>query len=267
MFKKETLLFIVLAGFFVANALIAEFIGVKIFSFEGTLGIEPVQIMLLGKARSFDLTAGVLLWPVIFVMTDIINDYYGVRGVRILSILSSVLISYGFLMFFLGMQLVPSGFWPTSHVPIDASPAERDAILAKVADFDYAFDLVFGQGLWIIVGSLTAFLIGQLLDAYVFKSIKRITGDRRIWLRATGSTLVSQFVDSFVVLFVAFYLSKKMDLQSVLAIGVMNYIFKFCAAVVLTPALYLVHRGIEGYLGKEQAHKMREMALKAADEQ
>jgi queuosine precursor transporter len=267
MFKKETLLFIVLAGFFVANALIAEFIGVKIFSLEGTLGLPHLDIMLLGTKRSFDLTAGVLLWPVIFVMTDIINDYYGVRGVRILSLLSAALIGYGFLMFFMGIHLEPSGFWPTSHVPLDASPAERAAILEKVSDYNYAYYVVFGQGLWIIAGSLIAFLVGQVLDAYVFKAIKRATGDGRIWLRATGSTLVSQFVDSFIVLFVAFYLSGKMTLDAVIGIGIVNYIFKFVVAIVLTPALYLVHAGIERYLGKELAHSMRNRAMVAADEQ
>ena len=267
MFRKETILFIVLAGFFVANAMIAEFIGVKIFSMEGTLGLPLLNLELFGQARNFDLTAGVLLWPVIFVMTDIINDYYGVRGVRILSLLTAALIAYGFLMFFIGIQLEPSGFWPTSHVPMDASPAEREAILKKVGDYDYAFFVVFGQGLWIIAGSLIAFLLGQVLDAYIFKAIKRATGDSRIWLRATGSTLISQFVDSFVVLFVAFYISGKMSLSMVIGIGVVNYIFKFVVAVVLTPALYLVHAGIERYLGKELAEKMRKQAVTAQDEQ
>jgi queuosine precursor transporter len=267
MFKKETILFIVLAGFFVANALIAEFIGVKIFSLEGSLGLPHLDLMLFGSKRSFDLTAGVLLWPVIFVMTDIINDYYGVKGVRILSLLAAALIAYGFLMFYMGIHLEPSGFWPASHVPLDATPAEREAILAKVSDYNYAYYLVFGQGLWIIAGSLTAFLIGQVLDAYVFKAIKRATGDSRIWLRATGSTLISQFVDSFVVLFVAFYLSGKMTLDAVVGIGIVNYIFKFVVAVVLTPVLYLVHGAIARYLGPELAHKMRNDAVTLSDEQ
>ncbi len=266
-FRKETILFIVLAGFFVANALIAEFIGVKIFSMEGTLGLSQLNLHLFGEARNFDLTAGVLLWPVIFVMTDIINDYYGVRGVRILSLLAAALISYGFLMFFLGIRLEPSGFWPTSHVLLDATPGERAEIMGKVSDFDYAFRVVFGQGRWINAGSLIAILVGQVLDAYIFKAIKRATGDKRIWLRATGSTLISQFVDSFVVLFVAFYLSGKMTLSTVIGIGVVNYIFKFVVAVGLTPVLYLVHGAIERYLGQELAEKMRKNAVTAADEQ
>lgn len=267
LFRREQVLFILLAGFFIANALIAEFIGVKIFSLEGTLGLPMLKLELFGAERSFDLTAGVLLWPVIFVMTDIINDYYGVRGVRILSLLAAGLITYGFLMFFLGIHLVPSGFWPTSHVPLNASEAERMAIMNKVSDFDYAFYVVFGQGLWIIAGSLVAFLIGQLLDAYIFKRVKRLTGDKYVWLRATGSTLVSQLVDSFVVLFVAFYMSGRMTFSMVMGIGVVNYLFKFAVAILLTPVLYFVHGLIERFLGADLAREMRKNAIESQEEQ
>ena len=261
-FKKENLLFVLLAGFFVSNALIAEFIGVKVFSLEASLGMDPIQMDLLGvEDLSFNLTAGVLLWPVVFIMTDIVNDYYGIRGVRILSILSAVLISYGFLMFFMGIGLEPAGFWPKSHIPLDATPEQAAAIEAKVSDFDYAYGLVFGQGLWIIIGSLCAFLIGQLLDAYVFRAIKRVTGDKGIWIRATGSTLIAQFIDSYIVLFVAFYVGGNWTIAMVLAIGTVNYIFKFVVAVVLTPALYLIHGAIQAYLGKELASRLRDQAV------
>ncbi len=70
---------------------------------------------------------------------------------------------------------------------------------------------IFRQGLWIIIGSMVAFLIGQVLDVLVFHRIKKITGEKRIWLRATGSTLVSQLVDSFVVLFIAFYVGRRLQ--------------------------------------------------------
>jgi uncharacterized PurR-regulated membrane protein YhhQ (DUF165 family) len=268
MFKKDQLLFIILAGFFVSNALIAEFMGVKVFSLEATLGIDPIKMNIFGvKDLGFNLTAGVLLWPVVFIMTDVINDYYGVKGVRILSLLASGLISYGFLMFLLGMNTVPAGFWPTSHIPAGASPEQVSDITSKVADMDYAYKLIFGQGLWIIIGSLTAFLVGQILDAYVFRVVKRKTGDGRMWLRSTISTLVSQFIDSFIVLFVAFYLGGNWTLSMVLAIGVVNYIFKFVVALALIPALYGIHALIELYLGKELALRLRQEAIAAKEAQ
>jgi len=251
-----------MAGFFTSNALIAEFMGVKVFSLEESLGFSSFSWDIFGVENlGFNLTAGVLLWPFVFIMTDIVNDYFGVRGVRILSVLSAVMITYGFLMFYMGINLDPADFWPRSHIPLGASPEEIAAIDAKVSDYDYAYGLVFGQGLWIIIGSLAAFLIGQLLDAYVFRAIKKVTGDRRIWLRATGSTLVSQFIDSYIVLFVAFYLSGQWTLPMVLAIGTINYIFKFIVAIGLTPLLYLIHGIIQRYLGKEEAQQMRAAAM------
>jgi len=127
--------------------------------------------------------------------------------------------------------------------------------------------LIFGQGLWIIIGSLTAFLVGQLLDAQVFKAIKKSTGDKGIWLRATGSTLISQFIDSFVVLFVAFYLGGNWTLGMVLSIGLVNYLFKFVVAIALIPVLYLIHGAISAYLGADVAKSMREAAATSSDEQ
>ncbi|WNJ21179.1 queuosine precursor transporter [Pontibacter sp. G13] len=254
--KRENLLFIILGGFFVTNALIAEFIGGKIFSLEATLGMEPVNWTLFGQSGlSFNLTAGVLLWPVVFIMTDIINEYFGRRGVRLLTFLASGLIAYAFLMVYMAMEVSPAAFWLDLHQDIDPN-------------IDVAFGRVFGQGLRIIIGSLTAFLIGQLVDVMVFQRIRKITGEKMLWLRATGSTLVSQLVDSYVVLFLAFYLlpppEQRMEFGLVIALGVVSYCYKFLMALVLTPLLYVVHWGIDLFLGKELAAKLIERA--AAEE-
>ena len=260
--RKELKLFLWLGGFFVANALIAECVGVKIFSLEQTLGLSPISLSFFGESNlAFNLTAGVLLWPVVFVMTDVINEYYGRKGVKFLSFLTVGLILYAFFMFFLSIRLVPADFWPGSHISPSLPPAEQDLIRSKVADFDYAFGMVFGQGLWIIVGSVIAFLVGQILDVFVFHKIKMITGERLIWLRATGSTLVSQFVDSFVVLFVAFYIGAGWSFKLVLAIGLVNYLYKVFMAIVLTPLIYLAHHWIDWYLGEQLADKMKLEAL------
>ncbi len=260
--QKSTRLFLILGGFFIANALVAEFIGVKIFSLEKTLGMDPVNWSVFGiESLSLNLTAGVLLWPVVFIMTDIINEYYGIRGVRFLSNIAVALIAYAFLLFFIGIRLTPADFWPQSHISPDLTPAEQDAVRSQVGNYDYAFRLVFGQGLWIIFGSLVAFLVGQVLDVLVFHRIKQWTGERMIWLRATGSTLISQFIDSFVVLFIAFYIGADWSLRLVLAIGIVNYFYKFVVAVVLTPVIYLVHHMIDSYLGPEESARMRREAM------
>jgi queuosine precursor transporter len=98
----------------------------------------------------------------------------------------------------------------------------------------------------------------------VFQWIKRITGEKKLWLRATGSTLVSQFIDSFVVLFIAFYISGVMPLKLVIGIGIVNYIYKFIVAIILTPLLYVIHNWIDKFLGHDVAAQMLEQAKKEA---
>jgi uncharacterized integral membrane protein (TIGR00697 family) len=130
-----------------------------------------------------------------------------------------------------------------------------------------AFSSIFGQGMNIILGSLTAFVVGQLVDAFVFRRIKRITGDKRIWLRATGSTLVSQLIDSVVVTYVAFWIFKDMSFPMATALVLTAYTYKLTVAVLSTPLVYLVHAVVVRYLGRERAMKMREAALLRHDEQ
>lgn len=245
---KPTRLFLFLGGFFIANVFIAEFIGVKIFQLETTLGFQPYNLHILGMDLSGQFTAGVLLWPVVFVMTDIINEYFGTKGVRLLSFLAAGLIAYGFIMFYFGIKVSPAEWWVSSK-------ADKG-----VPDMNLAFKAIFGQGQWIIVGSLVAFLVGQILDVVVFHRIKKITGEKWLWARATVSTLVSQLIDSYVVLFIAFYVGSNWSLKQVIAIGSNNYIYKFLMAILLTPLIYLVHYAIDRYLGKETAEKLTHQA-------
>ncbi|MEZ4921366.1 MAG: queuosine precursor transporter [Saprospiraceae bacterium] len=259
--SKPNLLWMVLSGFFITNALVAEFMGVKLFSLEKTLGFQEVNWTLFGQEHlSFTLTAGVLLWPAVFIMTDIINEYYGRRGVKLLSYLTAGLIAYGFLMLFLAMHLDPADFWRTAHIKPDWSPEKQDLIRSQVSDYNTAYSVVFGQSMWIIVGSLIAFLVSQVVDVGVFHRIKRITGESKIWMRATGSTLVSQFLDSFVVVFIALYIGQQLPFIQVFAICIMNYMYKGLMAVVLTPVIYGVHWVIDSYLGEEKATEMKEAA-------
>ena len=248
---KESRLLLILGAFFVANAILSEFIGVKIFSVEETLGFKKFGINLFGVPNlSFNMSAGVLTWPIIFIMTDIINEYFGVKQVRFLSILTSVLIGFAFLVVWLAIKLQPADFWIINKVD------------GKEVNMISAFDAIFGQGMWIIVGSITAFLIGQMVDVLIFHRIKKFTGEKALWLRATGSTLFSQLIDSFVVIFIAFYLNPAYhwSWQMVAAIGLVGYTYKFIVALAMTPILYVVHGIIDRYLGKDLAHRMIKMA-------
>jgi len=248
---KESRLLLVLGSFFVANTILSEFIGVKIFSVEATLGIKHFNINLLGVPDlSFHMSAGVLTWPLIFIMTDIINEYFGMKQVRFLSILTAILIGYAFFIVWGAMNLSSSDFWVNQKIN------------GQNLNMDNAFAGIFGQGMWIIVGSIVAFLVGQFADVLIFHKIKKITGERALWLRSTGSTLVSQLIDSFVVIFIAFYLNPQYHWiwQMVAAIGLVNYTYKFLVAILMTPILYVVHSIIDNYLGKDLAHKLIKMA-------
>ncbi|KAA9332740.1 queuosine precursor transporter [Adhaeribacter soli] len=251
--NKKSQLFIVLSSIVVANALLAELLGVKIFSLETLLGVAPAQIPLLnGMKLDFNLTAGVVLWPVVFITSDIINEYFGKAGVKRVSWLTVILILYAFLAITIITALPSAAFW------LDLNNQDT---AGRPFDMDFAFNGIFRQGLGIIIGSVSAFLLSQFLDASVFQYLRKFTGPKMIWLRATGSTLVSQILDSFVVLFIAFFVFGNWDLKMVLSVSIINYIYKFIMAIALTPLLYLAHSLIDRYLGKEEAQALEAEAV------
>ena len=243
---RQTRLFLALTAFFVGNAIVAEFVGVKIFALEATLGLPPFGWDLFGQTGSLSFTAGVLLWPIVFILTDVINEYFGRRGVRYISFAAAAMIGYAFVFAYLSIGLAPAPWWITVN-------ADRG-----VADMQAAYASVFGQGLWTIGGSLVAFLVGQLIDVQVFHRIRRATGPRWIWLRATGSTAISQLVDSYIVLYIAFVLGpQQWPIGLFLAVGTVNYCYKMFAAVALSPLLYVSRAQIERYLGAEEAERLK----------
>jgi uncharacterized integral membrane protein (TIGR00697 family) len=249
---KRTNLFIILSAIFLTNAILAELIGVKIFSLERTIGVEPAELkMFLDTPLSFNLTAGVVIWPIVFLTTDVINEYFGKNGVKKISFLTAACIAFIFVVIYMVTLLPPAPFWvELNNHDLSGNPF----------DINYAFKTIFRQGLGIIIGSLTAFLISQLLDVFIFQKLRNITGHKMIWLRATGSTLVSQFIDSFVVLGIAFYVFGNWSLDQIYSVGLINYMYKFFIAILLTPVIYLAHYLIDNYLGFRLAEKMKKEA-------
>ncbi|HET9694243.1 MAG TPA: queuosine precursor transporter [Steroidobacteraceae bacterium] len=244
--SRSTRLFVCLTAFFVGNAVVAEFVGVKIFALETTFGLPPFGWNLFGQEGSLNFTAGVLIWPIVFILTDVINEYFGPRGVRLISYVAIAMIAYGFVFAYASIHLAPAAWWVAVN-------ADRG-----VPDMQAAYDSVFGQGLWTIGGSITAFFVGQLIDVQIFHRIRRATGERWIWLRATGSTAFSQLIDSFVVLYIAFVLGPQhWPVSLFLAVGTVNYCYKMFAAVALSPLIYVARAQIERYLGVEEAGRLK----------
>jgi uncharacterized integral membrane protein (TIGR00697 family) len=224
---RRNLIFLVLAGVFVTNAILGEVTGGKLFT------IGP-----------FTASIGVIPWPVVFLTTDLINEYFGREGVKRLTFITIALIVYAFVVLFAAIHVPAASFSPVS---------------------DEQFAAVFGQSLWIIVGSVTAFAISQLVDVIVFWIVRHRTGGKLLWLRATGSTAISQLIDSFVIIAIAFWLPGKVKTGEFLTVAASNYSYKFLIAVVLTPFVYMGHSLIDRFLGHEEAHRLTEQSARVSE--
>ncbi len=205
-------MFMILAGFFITNAIVAELIGGKLVQFFGL----------------FTQAIGIILWPVVFILTDLINEHYGRQGVRKLTFITVGLISYMYIIITISLNMDAVAFSPVT---------------------DAQFQAVFGQSQWIIIGSIVAFLLSQLVDVYMFWVFRKRTGGRMIWLRATGSTVVSQLIDTFTVQFIAFVLPGKWAFNEFVVNAAWGYAFKLLIAVCLIPLIYLGHFLIKKYTG------------------
>ncbi len=214
-------LYAVLFGIFLTGLILAEITGSKLIQF-------PVSETLV-----FTMTMGVIPFPLTFIVTDLINEYFGKPGIRFVTIVGMIMIALAYVILTVDMAIPGAPISPVN---------------------DEQFRAVFGQSNRIILGSLIAYLIGQMIDIHVFHWIRQKTHTRLLWLRATGSTFVSQFVDSFVVLLIAFY--GKIPTETIMNIGVTNYVYKFILAIAITPLIYLAHYAIDRYLGNREAEVM-----------
>ncbi|WP_396193241.1 queuosine precursor transporter [Flavobacterium sp.] len=211
--RRKDIVYVILAGIFITNAIVAELTGGKLIDVFGV----PMSI-------------GILPWPIVFITTDLINEYFGEKGVKKLSLITAGLIAYTFIILFFAIRIPSTG--------ISSVSTEQ-------------FTAVFGQSQLIIIGSIAAFLVSQLIDVSIFHFVKNRTGNKMIWLRSTGSTVISQLFDSFIVLGIAFYLPRIMDTKTYIISGFTGYSVKLVIAVLMTPMIYLGHYLIEKYLAKD----------------
>lgn len=226
-YGKREWLFVALAGLFITNAITAELMSNKLIDI-------PISFNLFGKdIGPFTTIIGVLPWPIVFLVTDLINEFYGYKAVKRLSWITSGLIAYCFVIVIISMQI----------------PANTEISPNTATDAEY--NKVFGQSRWIIIGSITAFLVSQIMDATLFAWIKKRTGQRMIWLRSTGSTVVSQLFDSYIVLYIGFILPGTLPLTAFWEIAPTNYCLKLIIAIALTPLIYLGHYLVRKYTSEK----------------
>ena len=205
---RKQRLFDYLTGIIVAALLVSDLIGGKFF-----------------RVAGLDFSVGMIPFPLTFLLTDIVNEFYGTEGARRLTYVGLVTAIFVFVVINVAIAL------PTSP----ESPLAGDV-----------FKNVIGSSVRLYIASLVAYLVGQLLDISIFLFVRRVTGERFLWLRSTGSTVVSQAIDSLVVNFV--FLSGSKSMVYILRTARNNYLVKLALAVGLTPVIYLGHGILHRYL-------------------
>ena len=155
--KRSHKLYTVLSAIFLTALILAEITGGKLIELK------------LSEEWIFIMTMGVIPFPITFIVTDILNEYFGKPGIRFITIVGMVMIAFAYVILFADMSI----------------PAAR---ISPVQDAE--FTKVFGQSNRIILGSIIAYLIGQMIDIHVFHFIRKKTGEKMLWLRATGTPLL-----------------------------------------------------------------------------
>lgn len=216
---KRHKLFMVLAAIFTTCFVVGDIIGGKL-----------IETNLFGF--QFTTTVGMVPFPVTFLLTDVLNEFYGKRAARFITLV-------GFFMAVLAFTFI----YISAAVPF--------AAMTRAADWggvtEASFNNVFLGSMRMIIASLCAYLVSQFVDIGVFHLLRRVTAGKMLWLRATGSTAVSQLIDTVVITFVAW--SGMMSTGKIINVIYSAYGLKLFIAIGLTPLVYLAHALVERGLG------------------
>ncbi|UJR80853.1 queuosine precursor transporter [Sandaracinus amylolyticus] len=225
-FSTRHQLFLVLVALFVTCLLVADIVAGKYF-----------------QVGALEMSVGTVTFPIAFLLTDIVNEYYGRPGARMMTGIGMAMLVVAFSLIYMSRTL-----------PVSAgSPVGQES-----------FDAVFGISMRLFVASLVAYLISQIVDIHAFHFVKGVTESKHLWLRAIGSTALSQVVDTFVVTFGC--LLGLRSTSDILVIFGTSYLYKIVVAVLLTPLVYVAHDLITRRMGIEPApHDERELAAMPAE--
>lgn len=224
--QRKQALYVWMAGIFLTSLIIANLTGSMLFSFQLSWGDATIPVLL---------SAGIIPFPITFLLTDLLNEFYGKQGARFVTFL-------GFGMSILVYVFLRIG----EFLPVDP--------ISQLTQEQYLH--ISGLYTSMFVASLAAYLIGQLLDIQIFHAFKQITQHRLIWLRATGSTVISQLFDSIIVAYLAFTTFQfpfgilfEHPPETIFQLAIGNYVWKFLIAIAITPLLYLDHALVRHTLG------------------
>jgi uncharacterized integral membrane protein (TIGR00697 family) len=211
-------LYVFLACGFVTALVVGDIIAVKV-----------TEMTLFGVV--FPFTAGLLPFPVTFLITDLLNEFYGKQAAKQVT-------WFGLAMAVFTITFVTIGI----HLPWAAMTLEDGWGGVRASEFDK----VMGGSVRIYVGSLTAYVVAQFTDISVFNLLKRLTKNKALWLRATGSTVVAQIIDTIVVNVIAW--GGTMRASELVRLMIFSYVVKLVIAVALTPVIYVGHAIVERWL-------------------
>jgi uncharacterized integral membrane protein (TIGR00697 family) len=233
--RRREIVFILLAGIFIGTLAMLNILGItRLLDFSFTL---------FGWEVPFRVFIGVLPYPITFLCTDIISEFFGRRRATYVVWVGFVLNLWVIFIMFMGGILPPvPDFLPETGLP---EPGTSDHVFYTLRRYTFSATMA----------SMIAYLTAQFVDVHVFHYLKRISRGKMLWLRNNGSTLTSQLVDSLSVVFITFYFTNAIVVPEgvtatrFLTILILsNYIFKITAALIDTVPFYISVRLLTPFL-------------------
>ena len=227
--------FLVLTGLFLGSMTMLNILGVSRFI--------DLSFTVFGMQIPMMLAVGVLPYPITFLCTDYISELYGRDRANWVVVVGLILNAYVVLFMWLGGSLPP-----TPELDIVTGLPPTDA-------YDYAFFRIRFLTMGAVLASMVAYMAAQFCDVYLFHFWKTLTKGRHLWLRNNGSTLVSQFVDSFAVITITHFYAGALPVDAVNPIWpqlwvfiASGYVFKLTIALVDTVPFYIGVHYLSRYL-------------------
>lgn len=233
--QRKEITFILLSGIFIGTLAMMNILGIS--------RLLDFSFIFFGKEIPFKVFVGVLPYPITFLCTDIISEFYGKKRASYVVWTGFVLNLWVIFILWVGGILPPK--------PI------TDPLTGNVNFNDPSF-VFFQIRSWTFsatIASMIAYLTAQFVDVHVFHFLKKIAV-KKLWLRNNGSTFISQLIDSLSVVLITYFTTNAIQIeeghsvfQFLLILILSNYIFKFVAALVDTVPFYIAVKFLSKYLG------------------
>ena len=196
---------------FITMIVLTNIIGVKLF-----------------EVNSVTLTTGIITYPLTFLITDIVCEVFGKKR-------ASLMVVMGFFASLLSLVFINLAVMlPGSEVWINNSLG-----YSSIKDMQNAYESVFTLPGFLITASMLAYLVAQLIDVRISHYLKKLTNEKKLWLRNNLSTMFSQLIDTIIVNSIFLYFGLNLDWDIIIKIIIASYLFKIIIALLDTPLVYI----------------------------